>query len=287
MPYGDLARIHTNVGAMHALNALNYVNRELGIHQLRIATGKAMTSVGESPAAYSIGKELEGTARRWRQAVANIQDVQNLMSTAETGATTIKDILVRMSELCSQASSDILSDDDRLHINEELQALAKEIDQTVDLTKWRDIPLLNGEFSASRYVWVGPSAATTDRVEISFTAVCAGLNWSVITGITVGQICVSTSTAAASLLASIIHALTTVDSQINQIGTFEERFALKEVSASEHEVDVWASYSRIMSADMAKEQLAVTKFTILQQAAIAGLAQANTAPSFVLGLLGG
>jgi flagellin len=289
MPFGDLARIRTNIGAMNAANALNNVNRDLGIHQLRLATGKRLNSVGEGPAEYSIAKELEGTAARWNRALKNVQDTSNLFSTAETGAVAIKDTLVQMSSLCEQAASDLLSADDRANVLLELKGLAREIDQTVEQTQYRGLHLLKGSYSANRSVWVGPTSdAGTSKLSFTVHGLASGLTFKQLTGVaSITSMTVSTITAASSLLASLITAVAKVDkSAVNIIGTYEERLTIKEARIAEHETDVWATYSRIMNADEAEEQLAITKFTILQQAAVAGLAQANTAPSFVLGLLG-
>jgi flagellin len=277
------------MGAMNAANALNYVNKELGIHQLRVATGKRLNSVGEGPAEYSIAKELEGIAKRWNRAEKNVQDTMNLFSTAETGAVAIKDILVQMTTLAEQAASDLLSTDDRNNIKLELQSLAREIDQTVEQTQYRGLHLLKASYSANRSVWVGSTSdAATSKLSFTVHGLTSGLTFKQLTGLaTITSLSVSTITAASQLLASLITAISKVDkSAINIIGTYEERLGVKEARIAQHETDVWATYSRIMNADMAEEQLAVTKYTILQQSAVAGLAQANTAPSFVLGLLG-
>ena len=98
---------------------------------------------------------------------------------------------------------------------------------------------------------------------------------------------ISDSTNASAYLDRIKTAIANVSTAITKVGSYEERLLIKENAVAAHETNVWAAYSRIMDADMAKTQLSVTKFTILQQSAVAGLAQANVAPSFVLGLLGG
>jgi flagellin-like hook-associated protein FlgL len=98
---------------------------------------------------------------------------------------------------------------------------------------------------------------------------------------------VDTSQMASAYLADVLTALESVDTDITTVGGYEQRIELKEDRVAGAEVDVWAAYSRLMNADMAKTQLQITKYLILQQAAVAGLAQANTAPSFVLGLMGG
>jgi len=44
MAFRDLSRIGGNIQAMQALNSLNMINQELGVRQLRLATGKRINS---------------------------------------------------------------------------------------------------------------------------------------------------------------------------------------------------------------------------------------------------
>jgi flagellin len=62
------------------------------------------------------------------------------------------------------------------------------------------------------------------------------------------------------------------------------RLSFKEDSVSTAQINVEASYNRIMNANMAEEQMNASKYSILQQTAIAMLAQANQAPQNLLSL---
>ncbi len=79
-------------------------------------------------------------------------------------------------------------------------------------------------------------------------------------------------------------ALDTVSGQMSKVGALMGRLTFKEDQVSVAQVNVEASYNRIMNADMAFEQLEATKMSILQQTAITMLAQANVAPQGVLSL---
>jgi len=286
--YGDIGRIGTNVNALTAYNTLNQINQQLSMHQLRLATGQALNSAGEDPSGFAIGKDVQGEALRWDQASANGQYAQDLFNTAETGAQSVMDTLNSMTTLVQKASSDLLSSDDRSTIQSQLQQLAAEIDQTVNSTTYRGLHLLAASYSATMSIWLGPTSdATTSKLSFQIHTLASGLNFSSLTGITAGEIDVSTITAASGLLASLITAVSKVDkSAMSSIGIYSQRLSFKQTDITNADQTAWSSYSRIMDADMAKEQMAVTKYTILQQAAVAGLSQANTAPSFVLTLLG-
>ncbi|HEX9654664.1 MAG TPA: flagellin, partial [bacterium] len=85
MAYGDLSRIGGNIQALHALNSLNNINGELGVHQLRLATGKRINSAEDDAAGFVIGKTLQGRSKGLAVALANVGDAKSMLSIAEGG----------------------------------------------------------------------------------------------------------------------------------------------------------------------------------------------------------
>ena len=72
-----------------------------------------------------------------------------------------------------------------------------------------------------------------------------------------------------------------------QIGSYVRRLSVEMRDAEMSEVNDKASLSTVRDADLAKEQLDLTKLQILQQSSLAMLTQANTAPQSILVLFGG
>jgi flagellin len=75
-----------------------------------------------------------------------------------------------------------------------------------------------------------------------------------------------------------------VAKQMSTLGAFIGRLNFKEDQVAAAQINVEAAYNRIMNANMAEEQVNASKYLILQQTATAMLAQANTAPQFLLSL---
>ena len=71
------------------------------------------------------------------------------------------------------------------------------------------------------------------------------------------------------------------------LGTWIHRLQFQAEQASLNEVTAQDNLSTIEDADLAYEQLELTKLQILQQTALAMLTQANTAPASLLALFGG
>ena len=95
---------------------------------------------------------------------------------------------------------------------------------------------------------------------------------------------VSTAAKAGSYMTTANYALDKVTSALSDLGSLMARLTFKEESVATAQVNVEAGYNRIMNANMAEEQMNASKFTILQQTAIAMLAQANQAPQNLLSL---
>jgi|YNPMSStandDraft_2_1061718.scaffolds.fasta_scaffold00224_2 flagellin len=75
-----------------------------------------------------------------------------------------------------------------------------------------------------------------------------------------------------------------VAKQMSTLGAFIGRLNFKEDQVAAAQINVEAAYNRIMNSNMAEEQVNASKYLILQQTATAMLAQANTAPQFLLSL---
>jgi flagellin-like hook-associated protein FlgL len=97
---------------------------------------------------------------------------------------------------------------------------------------------------------------------------------------------VSDQESSQAFMGKVDSAIDGVQEALAYLGGQFNRLSFQEESLSVAQINTESSYSRIMDADMAEEQLEATKFQILQQTATAMLAQANTQPQAVLSLFG-
>jgi len=393
MAQADFTRIATNIGALNALGSLRSINQRLGIHQMRLATGKRINSAADDPAGLTIATKMLSRSEGLKTALDNIGDAKNLLSVAESGLTKISDILVQMRSKAQAAGSDTLGVEEREAIRKQLKAYGLQIDDIVDQTKWNGQKLLDGlaAFNDNKLTFQ-TGADSTDVTELSglsdLTTTSLGImttatTSTVVTGSTLDlgkilasdtavtgsgatsatnsgdyaiQLQIGDSTITATLtfggstvathevalgaagtttsvtvggfslvvkaadttaalagtyninfefvksgdkyinldntksadfrayMAKAEAAMNTVNNQISMVGALMGRLTFKEDQVSVAQVNVEASYNRIMNADMAFEQLEATKLSILQQTAITMLAQANVAPQAVLSL---
>ncbi|MCD6334331.1 MAG: flagellin [Candidatus Latescibacteria bacterium] len=168
----DFSRINTNLAALQSLNALNGINRRLGEHQLRLATGKQINSPSDNSAGYTIATKLGVRASGLGQALDNIGSAKNLIAVSEGHLTNINDILASMKVKASEAANDTLGTAERSAILEDLQRFNDQIDQEYAQAKWNSVDLLHGgsdfkfqigagttenisDFNIAKQVWSG------------------------------------------------------------------------------------------------------------------------------------
>lgn len=173
MAVADFSRINSNIGALNALNSLNNVNRSLGMHQLRLATGKRINSAADDPAGLTIATKFRSRNENIKTAMDNIGDAQNLLSVAEGGLNKIQDILVDMRKKAESAASDTLGATERNAIESQLAEFAKEIDDIVEQTTWNGNKLLDGltMFDSNQINFqTGAGTGTTDTTRLTAPA---------------------------------------------------------------------------------------------------------------------
>lgn len=277
MPFSSGARINTNISALNALNALNSVNREMGLHQLRLASGKRINSAGDDPSGYVISKKMEGRIRALGAAVDNVGDAQSVLGVAEGGYQTIADILVQIKEKQTRAANGAFGTDEKDAVANEINKLMSEIDDINDQTKFNGTKLFKKTGADSAYsqnFQVGEGSTETLAVGFSATTGATAL-----LGVAAGSV---TSANISTLTADT--ALNTVNTEIGSIGGQVNRLSTKEANLNTAITNSEGAKSRILDADIAKEQISVVKLQILTQTATAQLAQANSSPQVFLSL---
>jgi len=274
--FGDFSRIAGNIQALEALNSLNRINAELGVRQLRLATGRRINTAEDDAAGFYIARGFQARNKGLSTALANVGDAKSMLAIAESGLNNILDILERMKEKVTQAASDTLGNNERNAIEDELDALAAEIDDIVDETTFNGVSLLT---SVTKTIQSGAETTDTLKITVTTQSHTAGA-----LGVADASLVVTSAANASTALSRVNSAINTVKTSIAKIGAVTSRLTTKEATLSAAISNTEAARSRIMDADFAKEQLEALKLQIIQQTATASLAQANAAPQVLLSL---
>ncbi|MFB6589827.1 flagellin, partial [Bacillus thuringiensis] len=209
----------------------------------------------------------------------NTQDAMSALRTGDAALGSVSNILLRMRDLATQASSGTNNDKDIASMDKEYQALAQEINHIADKTNFNGNAFLGG--AGGKDITIQLSDASSDTMTIT------AINTKDITTTklaTDGTKKLDATTAATEITAldtaiqNIADARATFGSQLNRLD-----HNLNNVTSQA--TNMAASASQIEDADMAKEMSNMTKFKILNEAGISMLSQANQTPQMVSKLL--
>jgi flagellin len=277
MALSDLTRIRSNIQGLNILSTLRDVNNAVATHQLRLGTGKRINSAGDDPAGLSISTKLDARNRILQAVYDNIGQAKNLLAVAEGGLLSINDILVSMGEKIVTAANDTLGNEERQAISQQLVQLVQEIDDIANDTEFNGVKLLASattfNFQTADRSGTGYTSQAYSSSDLGMTALAALTETDIID-----------STNSDTYLDEIDAAISTVSSALTNLGSLINRFTIKEGNISVAQINTEAAFSRIRNADLAKEQLDLTKMQILQQTSTAMLAQANVNSQSVLSL---
>jgi flagellin len=90
---------------------------------------------------------------------------------------------------------------------------------------------------------------------------------------------------AENAMLTLDDAISTVSATRSRIGAFQNRLEYASNSLAESNEDMTSAYSTLLDTDMAEEMTTYTQATVLEQASISVLSQANDIPQTVLSLL--
>lgn len=268
----------TNVASLSAQRNLARTQESLTKNMSRLSSGLRINSAADDAAGLGISEKLRAQTRGLAQAERNAMDGVSLLQTAEGSLNEVSNILVRMRELALQSSTDTNNDTQRGYLNEEFTALGEELTRLTAVTEFNGTKLLDGSASGLE-IQVGLNDdAAQDRITIDIPGMDAGT-----LGVD-GDIL--TKGAAQGVLSTIDTAIDDVSEARSNLGSLQNRMQITISNLTSSRENLTAANSRIRDVDVAEETAAMTRNSILMQAGVSVLSQANQAPQVALSLLG-
>jgi flagellin len=280
--------INTNVKSVIAANALKVNGRAMANAMEQLSTGKRINSASDDAAGMAISESMTAQARGLTMAVRNANDGISMVQTAEGALVEVSNMLQRMRELAVQASTETISQAQRVYLYNEAEALADQITNTVSNTKWNGITILDhtvqGDLTAAGSIklQIGDSAGVTNVLTITV----ANLSTASTKATTIGAAWANQAAASAAIT-TINTGLTAVNGARAALGAATNRLTSIVDNLSNVAQNLVESRSRVMDTDYAAATMELARTQIIQQAGMAVLAQANQQPQAVLALLRG
>lgn len=272
-------RISTNVSSISAQRQLYKNQRRLEHAQTAMASGKRIVAAADDAAGLAISENIRGQVGGLKMAKQNALNAQSVIQVSEGGLNEISNILIRLRELGVQSASDTVSDVEREFLDLEAQQLVEESERIAQSTRFGNKVLLAGETDELEF-HVGPFGGDENvvRANVSADATTSTLG--------IDGVSVSDKSGARDTLDAVDEALVTIGKIRADFGAVQSRLQMTNSNTEIQHENLSAAMSRIADADIAYESAEAASSSILQNAAINVLSQANQNGMAALKLIG-
>jgi flagellin len=281
----SLNSVHTNIGAMIALQSLNATNQSLAVTQKQVSTGFRVADSTDDGAAYAIAQGVRSTVGALTSANQQLGNVQGLLSTTQAGLNNISNAMASMRDVLVKLSDGGVQGQDRKNYNDEYASLLANVKTFIQDASYSGKTLI-GDLTGHNGTF-GRIAVARNESGTTYGIATFGAS-AVYTAITFSSL---TTLADATTIAADITAGGTFIQQMNSVGT-----ALNTVGASINYVNNQVRYNSdkidalnsglgaLVDADLAKESAQLQALQIRQQLGTQALSLANQAPQTLLSL---
>ena len=272
-------RVNTNVASINAQLNLEKVNNKLAGNFRRLSTGLRIATAADDAAGLAISERLRSQIRSLDQAKRNGNDGISLVQTAEGALNELSSILIRLRELSVQAANGSQSNADKETLDAEFKALVNEVNRIGRSTEFNGIKLLDGTSSSVSFQIGFGTNNTIDSLSVTLDAALS-------TSLSLSTLDIGSGGNTSLAISQIDGAINTVSGIRGRLGAVQNRLNSTINNLGVQVENLSAAESRIRDVDVAFETAALTRNSILQQASISVLAQANAIPQAALQLLG-
>jgi len=270
---GDLARVNTNVAAIKSYQTLTAINDRILKVAQRISTGKEINRASDSPSNYYISRVIQRKINTLDRTDRNMERGINWLQTNDGKLTMAVDLLMEMSDLASQANAGGVTSAERQSIQTQLMDLRTALESIL-------------QSGVSGVLYSGFTLGSLENVSLTGSAAptLAGLTLNGTNISVTGAAGTQTQTNIENTINNINNAMDRIMKDQQQVGSWIHRLEFERADMQAESVNYQATLSTIQDADIAKEQMELTKLQILQNTALAMLVQNNQAPGAVLQL---
>ena len=285
----------TNIAAMQARRHFNNATARVNTALQRLASGLRINSAKDDPAGLQISNRLTAQINGYKQANRNTADGQAFAQTYEGALDETVNMLQKIRTIAVQSANGTYTSEDRKAMQAEVDALSEEITRIAEQTKFGGKTILLGDQSTmldNGFMTLQVGAYADDTISIDLTqsfklddiyAALPNNNGSVANG----SFTVDTADGAKNVLADIDAMIGIVDAQRGEIGALQVRLDSVMRLNENMTANLSDARSRIRDTDYAEESANLMEASILQQASLAMMMQANAQGNIILQLING
>jgi flagellin len=273
-----MSSLLTNTAAMTALQTLKGINKNLGMVQDQVSTGKKINTAKDNAGIWAVSSVMDSDVKSFKAISESISLGQATVAVARNAAETVKDLLVEMKALIVTAQGENV---DREKLQNDITQLAGQIESTVNAAQFNGKNLL---LTASTDMNV---LASLDRDGTGTVTV------SNITVVAQDVEAIFTAVDAYDVEADAAGALTDIEDQIQAaidaaaaFGSAEKRLDIQASFVGKLIDSMTSGIGALVDADMEAASARLNALVVQQQLGLQALSIANSNSQGLLSLFG-
>lgn len=272
-------RIATNMASIASQRAMAMQTKRQEHASQALASGSRIVHASDDAAGLAISEGMKAEIRGTAAARSNAFNAISAIQVGEGGLSEVSNLLIRLRELGVQSASDTIGNKERAYLQLESGSIVEEIDRISKTTKFGDKNLLDGTNSTLEFQ-VGTTAGKENIVTYKTDGNAT------ISELGIDGANISEKDGARDLLSAVDGALEKVSKMRAGFGAMQSRLESTVTGLDVRSENLSAARSRISDADVAKESSELASSSMLQQASLSVLAQANQQPMVAMKLIG-
>jgi len=272
--------VHTNAGAMMALQALSGTNREVDEVQNRINTGFKVIGAEDNAAIYAIAQNMRADVGALNAVTQSLNRAISISDVALAAGEAISDLLVQMKEKVIAANDSSIDQASRDAYNEDFVALRDQIATIIQNAKFDGSNLIDG--SVAQIEVLADAEAQNVITVIAENLSLSGTIMSITTTMSL-----ATLTRASAVLTALESSITNVNAALARIGSTTKKLNTHEVFVGKLQDTLQTGIGNLVDADLAVESARLQGLQVKQQLGVQALSIANQQPQLILSLFRG
>ena len=264
----------TNLGSLTASNALTDNQMALQQSIAQLSSGKRIVSAADDPAGLSIAMETQGLLGALSQAASNANNAESFLKTADGALSNIGTLVQTAQQLATQAADGSFNTSQLSAIDAQYQGVLSSINQIANGSQFNGITLFSGVATTFQ---VGATNSANDQLSITISKADT-------TTLAINGTSLTSQANAQAALTVVTAAVATVAGDRGAIGASEQQLSAISQNLQSTSANLTGALSAIEDANIAQTYATFTKETVLQQAGVQVLKQADQTPSQLLAL---
>lgn len=281
--------INTNPAASAAAYSLDNVSRNLQKTLTRLSSGSRIVSPMDDAGGLAVSMRLNAAVRRTEATQNNVSNAQAFLETQDGVLRSAEKVINRLGELTQLGSDVTKSTNDLALYQAEVNSLKAQLGSLIGET-FNGVNLFTSGVAAIEDMNATTAIVASQDGSQTINITSRNLGWvGYYTGTesntSAGMIDVTSVTSSKAAITAINEAIQAIATLRAKNGAEQSRLGFAADVLAINKTNLESAFSRITEVDIAEESAKLARFTILQQAGTAMLAQANQASGSLLRLL--